>query len=82
MLNRIVCTALLLLAASSTSAEEFQFFVLGNAPYGFVKKVYAPFEILIDTINQGGPYFVIHVVIPNQDQFRVLIRYSSNNYNS
>ena len=61
MLNRIVCTGLFLLAASSTSAEEFRFVVLGDAPYGSAKKVYAPFEVLIDVINQSRPDFVAHV---------------------
>lgn len=47
--------------AAPAMAQQFSFMALGDMPYGEPSEVYAPFEALIQRINELDPALVIHV---------------------
>ena len=51
----------ILIASDFAQAEPFTFVALGDAPYGDPAEVYAPYKVLIETINALSPKLVLHI---------------------
>ena len=60
-MNRLLLSAAFVVTASLAQAEPFTFVALGDAPYGDPAEVYAPYKVLIETINALSPTLVIHI---------------------
>ncbi|MDV7143708.1 hypothetical protein R3X27_13560 [Tropicimonas sp. TH_r6] len=61
MIKTLLASAALLVGASAVQAEDFNFVLLGDVPYGKPETVFAPFETLIGAINARAPELVVHV---------------------
>ena len=59
--KRWYVAALLCLAAQVVAAQPFSFVALGDLPYGQAAQGYAPYKLLIRSINQERPNFSIHI---------------------
>ena len=60
-MNRLLLSAAFVATTSLAHAEPFTFVALGDAPYGDPAEVYAPYKVLIETINARAPTLVIHI---------------------
>ena len=59
--KRWCMAALLCVAAQVVAAQPFSFVALGDLPYGQAAQGYAPYKLLIRSINQEHPNFSIHI---------------------
>lgn len=61
MLKTLLASGALIAAAAAAPAQDFNFVLLGDAPYGEPETVYPKFEALIGAINAREPELVIHI---------------------